>query len=65
MSKLFTVEPLYKGHRGNEILAFIEGWPLTQGFFKQKKKNLNGMKVGALPTQAKADTVELCHFVLQ
>ena len=23
------------------------------------------MKVGALPTQAKADTVELCHFVLQ
>ena len=23
------------------------------------------MKVGALPTQAKADTVELCHVVLQ
>ena len=41
---------------------------LTQGFFLKSFKNtqkttLNGMKVCALPTQAKADTVELCSSV--
>ena len=52
-------------------------WPLWRGGLnsgvfskifqtkKNKKTTVNGMKVGALPTQAKADTVELCHFVLQ
>ena len=44
---------------------------LTQGFFlkpfKHTKKNTkkNNLKLGALPTKAKTDTVELCHFVLQ
>ena len=28
-----TVEPLYSGHHsmGNEILAYIEGWPYIRG----------------------------------
>ena len=57
-----TVEPLYKGHHWG-----MKFWPLvalTQGFFSKtfqtQKNTLNGMKVGAMPTQAKADTVERC-----
>ena len=63
-----TVEPLYKGHhRGMKF------WPLWRGgvnsgffskIFQTQKHTKNNLKWG-LPTQAKADTVELCHFVLQ
>ena len=41
---------------------------IQQGFFLKSFKHTgekNNLKLGALPTKAKTDTVELCHFVLQ